>query len=170
MSKPESIKKFKHLLKEHEISLLESKELTNITHKGSSSIWLEAQPTTILEEDQTVVYRPVGDLELLYLVKNKQLPDTQPYQAIIEGLDGLIYAEKYLNGKKKTDTHPSSVVEFVTKKELIETLRKKQSKIEDGCISMGLGFAAGKGLPMFNQSLSEGSTTFRIVKVKRKKE
>jgi hypothetical protein len=34
---------------------------------------------------------------------------------------------------------------------------------------MGLGNKAGKGLPMFNESMKSGQTTWRIVKVKRMK-
>eukprot|EP01080_Neovahlkampfia_damariscottae_P008648 gene8648-595_t len=168
--KKESVKKFKKLLKKHEIDLLEKGELTNITHKGSSSVWLESEATKELKDDETLVYRPLGDNELMFLLQNNQLPDTQPYQTIVEGEAGLIYSEKYLNGKKKTDTYPSTIIEFKTKKELIEVLKKKQIKIEDGCLSMGLGFTAGKGLPLFNESMEIGETTFRIVKVKRKLE
>ena len=169
MNKVESIKKYKKYLKEHELQLLEKGELINITHKGSSSIWLEAsEKTKDLKNDETLVYRPVGDDELNYLLKNNQLPDTQPYQTIVEGNSGLVYAEKYLNGKKKTDTNPSTIIEFKTKIQLFEDLKKRQIKIEDGCLSIGLGFTAGKGLPDFNESLKKGETTFKIVKVKRK--
>ena len=43
----------------------------------------------------------MGDAEIIYLVLNNQLPDTQTYQAIIEGQNGRCYANKYLNGQKK---------------------------------------------------------------------
>lgn len=59
-------------------------------------------------------HRPMGDLEVKYLIEHKLLPDTQPYQAIIEGQVGRAYATKYLTGKKWTDTHPTTVVEFTT--------------------------------------------------------
>ena len=57
----------------------------------------------------------MGDTELLFLLQYNQLPDTQPYQAIIEGERGRVYAEKYLNGKKWVDSCPTTVVEFVVK-------------------------------------------------------
>jgi hypothetical protein len=85
----------------------------------------------------------------------------------VEGHSGRWYSNKYLNGKKWTDTHPSTIVEFTAPSELIETLKKMQIKIEDGVMSMGLGHKAGKGLGLFNQSIKDGATTFRIVKVKR---
>ncbi len=161
----------------YELELLNSNKLTNITHSGSTSIWLEAlsyYPTNNNNNNNndntrtTNVYRPMGDKEVLYLLSNNQLPDTQPYQAIIEGPVGRAYSNKYLSGKKWTDTHPTTVVEFTCPFELIEKLKKMQMKVEDGAISMGLGNKAGKGLPLFNASLREGTTTFRIVKVKRR--
>ena len=109
----------------------------------------------------------MGDAEVTYLWENKFLPDTQPYQAIIEGPVGRWYSNKYLNGAKWTDTNPSTIVEFVVPIELIEILKTMQTKIEDGAMSMGLGHKAGKGLGLFNQSMKDGKTTFRIVKVKR---
>ncbi len=161
----------------YELELLNSNKLTNITHSGSTSIWLEAlsyYPTNNNNNNNndntrtTNVYRPMGDKEVLYLLSNNQLPDTQPYQAIIEGPVGRAYSNKYLSGKKWTDTHPTTVVEFTCPLALVETLKKMQMKVEDGAISMGLGNKAGKGLPLFNASLREGTTTFRIVKVKRR--
>lgn len=163
MSK-EGKSKLKKILLPHEKELLEKGKLKDVTHKGSSAIWLDGEPS-VLEEDQIHIYRPMGDTELLYLVKNNQLPDTQPYQTVVESYD---YAEKYLNGKKRTDTNPSTVVEFTTPKKLFEYFKTKQIKIEDGCLSVGLGFAAGKCLPMFNESLEKGETYWNIVKVKRK--
>jgi hypothetical protein len=102
-----------------------------ITHDGSSSIWLEAPSSSDLSEGMIAVYRyvlfaelnvflrtllifrPMGDTELLFLLANGHLPATQPYQAIMEGGSGRDYATKYLTGKKFTDTHPTTVVEFV---------------------------------------------------------
>mmetsp|Transcript_31057 Transcript_31057/g.53446 ORF Transcript_31057/g.53446 Transcript_31057/m.53446 type:complete len:98 (+) Transcript_31057:484-777(+) len=52
-------------------------------------------------------------------------------------------------------------------KELVDVLFKMQHKVEDGALSMGLGHKAGKGLPLFNESLQQGQTTFRLVLVKR---
>ena len=112
----------------------------------------------------------MGDREATFLIQNHQLPDTQAYQAIIEGENGRIYANKYLTGVKFTDTHPTTIVEFTVPTELIDILKDKQMKIEDGAFSMGLGDKAGKGLPLFNQSLANGQTTFRIVKIKRNKD
>jgi hypothetical protein len=40
-------------------------------------------------------------------------------------------------------------------------------KVEEGALSMGLGDKAGKGLAIFNESLRQGETIFRIVKIKR---
>lgn len=71
-------------------------------------------------------------------------------------------------GHKRTDTSPSTVVEFVCPVELIEGLKKRQMKVEDGALSMGLGCKAGKGLEVFNESLRCGETRWRIVKVKRR--
>src|SRR5262245_1622491 len=78
--------------------------------------------------DFTCVYRPMGDLEISYLVETGSLPNTQPYQAIIEGETGRTYAEKYLNGRKKVDTEPSTVVEFICPKVLIKALFERQHK------------------------------------------
>ena len=153
----------------HERTLYESGQLLNITHHGSSSIWLEAA-STIPEADRTLVYRPMGDIEVRYLVENGELPDTQPYQAIIEGENGRAYANKYLTGAKWTKTNPTTIVEFNAPSALIETLKQRQMKIEDGALSMGLGDKAGKGLPLFNESMRNGETTYRIVKVKRSKD
>lgn len=163
MSKKEKIS-LKKLLLPHEKELLEKGKLKDITHKGSSAIWLEGE-TTKLEEGQIHVYRPMGDIESLYLIKNNQLPDTQPYQTLTESLE---YCEKYLNGKKRTNTHPTTIIEFNTPNKLFEYFQSIQEKCEDGAMSVGLGFAAGKCLPLFNKSLEKGETYWNIVKVKRK--
>jgi hypothetical protein len=153
----------------HELALYNSGELQNITHDGSSSIWLEALSSSP-QPGHTNVYRPMGDTEVTYLVEHGVLPDTQPYQAIIEGENGRLYANKYLTGGKYTKSNPRTIVEFCAPTELIETLKQKQMKIEDGALSMGLGDKAGKGLPLFNESMRKGETTFRIVKIKRSKD
>lgn len=150
----------------HEKDALVSRTLSNVTHEGSSSIWLEA-PSSVPNYGFTNVYRPMGDSEILYLVTNNALPNTQPYQAIIEGTPGREYAEKYLTGKKWVDTAPSTVVEFTCPSDLIKALFEKQHKAEDGAISMGLGHKAGGGLTLFNESIAAGETTWRVVKVKR---
>jgi hypothetical protein len=154
------------LLQPHERDLVESGELRNVTHQGASAVWLDA-PSKQPGLDRTLVYRPMGDTEALFVVANNQLPDTQPYQAIIEGDAGRVYAEKYLAGKKWVDTAPTTVMEFDCPQQLIEALFAIQHKPEDGAMSMGLGHKAGGGLPLFNQSLADGTTTWRVVKVKR---
>ncbi|KAL6065520.1 Peptidylprolyl isomerase [Balamuthia mandrillaris] len=152
----------------HERDLLESGHLRNVTHRGASSIWLEAPSSPMPPKPgHTLVYRPMGDAEVLHLVQHNRLPDTQPYQAIIEGPVGREYAEKYLAGRKWVDTSPSTVVEFDPPESLVKTLFERQHKAEDGAISMGLGDKAGGGLPLFNESMDKGETTWRIVKVKR---
>ncbi|GAM18057.1 hypothetical protein SAMD00019534_012320 [Acytostelium subglobosum LB1] len=166
LSRAEPIGKLAKYLLAHERHLLDTGALLNITHRGSTSIWLEA-PSTIPPVDMTNVYRPMGDIEVLYLVTNHHLPDTQPYQAIIEGEIGRAYANKYLTGKKWTDTNPSTVVEFTCPKSLVEKLKTIQMKVEDGALSMGLGNKAGGGLIHFNESMINGQTTYRIVKIKR---
>ncbi|CAF1369464.1 unnamed protein product [Didymodactylos carnosus] len=138
----------------YEKDLFDHGELKNITHDGASAVWLES-PSTIPKPGQTNVYRPMGDIEAKYLVANGQLPNTQPYQAIIEGQEGREYANKYLTGKKWTKTHPTTIVEFTSPIELIETLKKRQIKVEDGAMSMGLGNKAGKGLDIFNEKMDD---------------
>ena len=91
----------------HELALYNSDQLKNITHQGSSSIWLEALSTSP-PSGRTNVYRPMGDIEVIYLVEHGELPSTQPYQAIIEGENGRLYANKYLNGTKWTNTNPNN--------------------------------------------------------------
>ena len=141
-------------------------ELEDVTHQNSTSRWLEAEPS-IPVEGKVNVYRPMGDNELLFLLANNQLPSTQPYQAIIEGEEGRIYSNKYLSGKKKVDTNPTTVVEFTMPILLLEEIKAKQMKIEDGVMSMGLGNKAGGQLPLFNEYLANGEITYRIVNVKR---
>ena len=93
----------------------------------------------------------MGDLELKHLLSNGVLPDTQPYQTIVEGEAGRRYAEKYLRGAKKPSpsrplgSTPTTVVEFVVPRELVEQLFAMQSKIEDGVLSHGLGDKGGGG-------------------------
>eukprot|EP00041_Stephanoeca_diplocostata_P022967 m.556712 g.556712 ORF g.556712 m.556712 type:complete len:143 (+) comp22186_c0_seq6:451-879(+) len=113
------------------------------------------------------VYRPMADAEVCFLLKYGVLPATQPYQAIIEGPSGRAYAEKYLRGKKKVDTHPTTVVEFAIPVSLRDHLFALQHKPEDGAMSMGLGAKAGNGLAIFNEHLQDGTASWRIVLVKR---
>lgn len=155
------------LLLPHEKELLNSGLIRDVTHQGASSIWLEAESSAQFPQDHCTVYRPMGDAEILYLVNNNQLPDTQPYQAIVEGEAGRQYAQKFLTGKKHVDTAPTTVVEFLAPRTLIDNLFKIQHKPEDGVMSMGLGNKAGGGLQLFNASLTDGSTTWRVVNIKR---
>jgi len=107
------------------------------------------------------------DAELAHLRAHGTLPSSQPYQKIVRGQEGRAYAKKYFRGAKKVDTSPSSVVEFVCPRRLIEQLFEKQCKPEEGVLSHGLGNKGGKGLPAFNASLASGSSHYRIVLVKR---
>jgi len=152
----------------HEQWLAESGQLRDITHAGSSAVWLQA-PSTVVSDvtGMTTVYRPMGDRELVCLLRHGVLPDTQPYQTIVEGAAGRAYAERYLRGSKWVDSSPTTVVEFTCPAALIRRLFSMQCKPEDGCLSHGLGDKGGKGLPVFNESLMSGESTFRLVLVKR---
>lgn len=150
----------------HERSLLETGQLQDNTHQNASSVWLSSPSCSETPDGTTLVYRPMGDVELAWLRETGLLPATQPYQAIIQGEVGRRYAEKFLNGRKKVDTHPSSVVEFAAPAELVERLFAEHTKVEDGALSCGLGSAAGRGLPSFNAALEAGEATWRIVTVK----
>jgi hypothetical protein len=160
------IKSKKIKLLHHEQKLLDKNLIENSTHKNSTSVWLSAK-SSIPNDFQTTVYRVMGDIELLYLLEHNYLPDTQPYQAIVEGEIGRKYMEKYLHGIKKVDTNPTTIVEFIINKTLKEELFKIQHKVEDGVISMGLGIKAGNGLNLFNNDLINKKSTYRIVTVKR---
>lgn len=116
----------------------------------------------------TAVFRHMADTELQYLLSNHMLPDTQPYQTIVEGEAGRRYCEKYFIGRKKVDTDVSTIVEFILPCSVIQKLFEKQSKVEDGVISMGLGNKAGNGLSLFNETLQEPFCSYRIVMVKRR--
>jgi hypothetical protein len=153
----------------HELALYNSGELQNITHHGSSSIWLEALSSSP-PAGRTNVYRPMVDREVTHLIEHGELPDGPSYQAIIEDENGRLYADKWLTGKKRNKAPRTTIVEFCAPTDLIETLKQKQMKIEDGALSIGLGYQAGKGLPLFNESMRKGDTTFRIVKIKRSKD
>mmetsp|Transcript_128370 Transcript_128370/g.256402 ORF Transcript_128370/g.256402 Transcript_128370/m.256402 type:complete len:216 (-) Transcript_128370:82-729(-) len=151
----------------HELTLVQEGKLVDITHDGSSAIWLWAESSMPNDESLTLVYRPMSDNEYSHLLVHGILPDTQPYQTIVQGDEGRAYAEKYLRGQKSVDSSPTTVVEFAAPKELIDHLFSVQSKNEDGAISHGLGNKGGRGLPLFNASLQSGQTTFRTVLVKR---
>lgn len=161
-------------LEPHETALKEAGALRDITHANASALWLTAPSSDIDAIDAlraaadvdplpplTLVYRPMGDQELRHLMQFGVLPSTQPYQAVMEGCAGRTYAEKYLNGKKWVDTSPTAVVEFVVPAALVARLMAIQQKAEDGCVSMGLGHKAGRGLPLFNAWLDECNTAAR---------
>jgi hypothetical protein len=154
-------------LLKHEKELLQNGLIKNITHKSSSSIWLRTESSNVAQP-YVNVYRVMGDSELMYLLNNKQLPSTQPYQAIVAGEEGRNYMEKYLHGLKHVDTNPTTVVEFTIVQTLYDTLFTIQHKIEDGVISIGLGKYAGNSLDLFNNDLANNTSQFKIVTVKRK--
>jgi hypothetical protein len=82
----------------HELALYNSGELLNITHYGSSSFFLST--------------RRMNKYISIYLVEHGVLPHIQPYQAIIEGENGRLYANKYLTEGKYTDSNPTMIIEF----------------------------------------------------------
>jgi hypothetical protein len=71
------IKNYKKILLKHEKELYEKGELFNITHQNSKCILLERYSNKNLKENQTNVYRPCGDKEVLYLLEKGILPNTQ---------------------------------------------------------------------------------------------
>ena len=166
---PPKLKKTKKpKLLPHKAALLASGKLSDVTHANASALWLKAPSMIRLKEKRALVYRHMGDDECAYLLAHRKLPDTQPYQTIVEGPIGRAYCEGYLRGLRKPSGNiVTTVVEFETKKSLIDTLFSMQKKIEDGCFSHRLGEKGGKGLPLFNESLASGETTYRIVCVKR---
>ncbi|CAE7767371.1 unnamed protein product [Symbiodinium microadriaticum] len=107
------------------------------------------------------------DKECSFLREHGTLPDTQPYQTIVEGDEGFQYCKKYFCGKKKVTPPVSTIVEFLCPRALVDQLFAMQWKIEDGARSHGLGNKGGKGLPIFNEALESGAISWRIVFVKR---
>jgi len=81
-------------------------------------------------------------------------------------MNGRAYSNKYLVGKKRVNTSPTTIVEFVISIGLIGALKGMQMRIEEGAMSMGLGDKVGRGLSFFNKELMSGNSTFRSVKVK----
>jgi len=151
----------------HEEALVAAGELHDVTHSGSSAIWLSAESSLPVSDAVSAVYRPMGDAEYNHLLIHGELPATQPYQTIVRGEEGRLYAEKYLRGQKAVDSSPTTVVEFLVPSSLVDELFAMQSKNEDGAISHGLGQKGGKGLPLFNRGLHDGNISFRVVMVKR---
>ena len=154
----------------HERALIANGTLEDVTHGKSTARWLTAKSTPSDPAcGLTTVYRHMGDEECAFLRENGVLPDTQPYQTIVQGETGRTYCEGYLRGKRKPSGNiVTTVVEFLAPKVLVDELFAMFSKPEDGCLSHGLGSKGGKGLPLFNASLAAGETTWRIVLVKRK--
>src|SRR3990167_1398204 len=109
------------LLKNEE-DALKSGQLVDVTHKNASSVWLEA-PSSVLDAnaDKCCIYRHMGDIEFAHLMSNGTLPDTQPYQTITRGPEGRSYCESYLRGTKKVDSDPTTVVEFICDKSMIDS-------------------------------------------------
>lgn len=155
------------LLLPHELKLLNEGKLINVTHPRSSSVVLAA-PCVPVRPGRTLVFRPMGDIELAFLIETGTLPATQPYQAIVRGHGGRVYANKFVDGLKKSDANPTTVVEFDMPSALVDTLFATQHKAEDGALSHGLGRFAGRTLPTFNACLTSGEATFRVVRVKRR--
>jgi len=171
------VAKKKVRLQPHEKMLLQQGALQDISHEGSTSTWLCAPSSSggeVAEKEEayrqrTLCYRHVADPELEVLLRTGRLPSTQPYQTLTRGEEGRAYCESYLRSNKTVDTDPTTVVEFNCSTALVERLYSIQSKIEDGTISHGLGHKAGRTLDLFNESLAQGDTTWRIVLVKRRR-
>ena len=129
----------------HEKALLESGALTEISHKGASSVLLQAPqlgeqaPEAELEafenmaqedearkavesEEMVSIYRHMTDKECSYLRERGRLPDSQPYQTIVEGTEGFEYCKKYFCGKKKVTPPVSTIVEFMCPRSLVDRL------------------------------------------------
>jgi len=166
---PGKKKKSKIRLLPHEEALLGSGDLHNISHENASSIWLRADSLTDIPENNELCYRHMADVEFSSLLTTNQLPETQPYQTLTRGQEGRAYCESYFRSNKYVDTHPTTVVEFVCPRDLIDSFYAIQRKPEDGTLSHGLGFNAGKTLGEFNQALANGDIQWRIVLVKRSK-
>lgn len=95
----------------HEKALFEQGFLCECTHGkatarcfsaplGSSVRSRNSARDEKLEEKQfiepTLLYRHMGDAELSILLRYDRLPDTQPYQTVVEGHGGYLYCRKYL--------------------------------------------------------------------------
>ena len=169
MHRSTDTKRKKPKLRAHETALLAAGELEDVSHHNASSKWLFAESTdeNKLKKGRVLVYRHMGDGECSYLLEHNQLPDTQPYQTITRSQEGRRYCESYLRTNKFVNTNPTTVVEFECEKDMIDSFYEIQRKPEEGTLSHGLGSKAGKTLPIFNDGLRRGDTTWRIVLVKR---
>lgn len=165
---PHKKRKKKIRLLPHEVELVKSGSLQNITHANASSIWLRAHSLSYVPENHELCYRHMGDTEFFHLLSTNQLPDTQPYQTLTRGsLNGRDYCESYMRSNKYVDTHPTTVVEFVCPRNLIDSFFAIQRKPEDGTLSHGMGSKAGRTLVRFNEALKNEFIQWRIVLVKR---
>ena len=159
-------------LRPHEKGMLARGELVDLTHRNASSFHLRAE-SGVPGEGRALLYRHMGDREAEFLMREGVLPDTQPYQTVTRGENGRAYCEKYLFGRKKVNTAPTTVFEFDVPAALADRLWEMQHKPEDGCLSHGLGDKGGRGLPLFNECLAReaaeagGARRFRVVTVKR---
>lgn len=150
----------------HERQLYLCGALREVTHENSLYLWFQSDLGEC-DSQRTLVYRHMGDVELTHLVQHGTLPDTQPYQTIVQGKSGYEYCTKYLYGTKRVDTNVTTVIEFCAINSLIDEIFAKFHKPEDGCLSTGLGDKAGNTLMLFNQALADSSISWRPVLVKR---
>ena len=105
--------KGKFRLLPHEIELLASGALKDVTHDKASSKWL-ITPSAAPRHGRVLCYRHMGDTEFLCLLRTNLLPDTQPYQTLTREEEGRQYCESYLRSNKTVNTNPTTVVEFAT--------------------------------------------------------
>lgn len=167
-------KKAPRELAQHEKNLFSRGNLIEHTHKNckyriffgelgrSRDMWDDSFPDNMVE-----VYRHMGDCELQFLLQNGQLPATQPYQTVVEGVQGFQYCMKYFNGQKSVDTHVVTVIEFCCPTALVQSLFHTFHKAEDGCLSTGLGSKAGNTLNVFNCAQADGRIRWTPVFVRR---
>jgi hypothetical protein len=161
------VMKQKVRLLKHEEDALRAGHLANVSHVGSSSVWLHSDSGTP-GNGRTYCYRHMGGLEFSHLLTQNQLPTTQPYQTLTRNEEGRVYCESYLRTNKKVDTNPTTVVQFDVSSEFVDWLWSVQHKPEKGTLSHGVGDKAGKTLARFNEELTAGAITWRIVLVKRR--
>ena len=151
----------------HEKELLAAGSLRDVTHSRARADHLRAECRPA-RDGWALLYRHMGDREAAFLMREGVLPDTQPYQTVVRGAEGRAYCEKYLFGRKRVNTAPTTVFEFEVPAALADRLFTMQHKPEDGCLSHGLGDKGGRGLPLFNESLRAlGRSAFRVVTVRR---
>jgi hypothetical protein len=89
----------------HEAALVKEGLLCDITHSGSPHVIFEATSLGTKDKEQCVVYRHMGDVELRFLLEHNALPESQPYQTIVRGEEGIRYCKKYFGGGKRVGKH-----------------------------------------------------------------